>query len=246
VSKAIDKAATPDAERWQGWGTALKPAFEPIVVARKPLTGTVAANVLTHRTGALNIDGCRIAGDAVAAHHGTKGGEINFTRGGSGGYQPGDAGTILNTAGRWPANVILDESQAGALDQQSGRLSSGGGDRGATSRDGLMGADSDRGRAKTYERAADSGGASRFFYVAKAPKKERPNVDGVAHPTVKPLTLMRWLVRLVTPPGGTVLDPFGGSGATAEAAMLEDVACIIVERELDYLPLIRERVLRNL
>jgi site-specific DNA-methyltransferase (adenine-specific) len=88
----------------------------------------------------------------------------------------------------------------------------------------------------------DSGGASRFFYVAKAPKRERPVVDGIAHPTVKPLALMRWLVRLVTPEGGTVLEPFAGSGATVEACILEGFHCIAIEREAEYLPLIQARI----
>jgi site-specific DNA-methyltransferase (adenine-specific) len=92
---------------------------------------------------------------------------------------------------------------------------------------------------------ADTGGASRFFYVAKAGKKERPNVDGVAHPTVKPIALMRYLVRLVTPPGGTVLEPFAGSGTTVEACILEGFDCIAIEMTDDYLPLIAERVRRS-
>jgi site-specific DNA-methyltransferase (adenine-specific) len=91
----------------------------------------------------------------------------------------------------------------------------------------------------------DSGGASRFFYVAKAGKKERPNVDGIAHPTVKPLTLLRYLVRLVTPPGGTVLEPFAGSGTTVEACILEGFNCIAIEMTDEYLPLIVERVRRS-
>jgi len=187
-------AATDTSARWQGWGTALKPAFEPIVVARKPLTGTVAANVLAHRTGALNIDGCRVGDDA----------------------------------GRWPANVVLDEHQAGVLDEQSGELTSG--SRKPGTFPGIDG---------------DTGGASRFFYVAKADASERPHVDGVAHPTVKPLDLMRWLGRLVTPVGGTVLEPFAGSGTTVEACLLEGFECIAVEREADYLPLIVQRINRR-
>lgn len=170
VDRDVTTAHSDAARQWEGWGTALKPAFEPVTLARKPLTGTVAANVLEHGTGALNIDGSRIGGPS----------------------------------GRWPANVVLDESQAEELDRQAG--------------------------------------ASRFMYVAKAPKSERPVVDGTAHPTVKPLALMRWLVRMVTPPNGTVLDPFAGSGTTLEAAMLEGFNVTGIEREADYLPLIQARI----
>ena len=137
----------------------------------------------------------------------------------------------LHSAGRWPANVILDEGQAAQLDQQSA------------------------------DTIGDSGGASRFFkvaqtdpldqlparfyYTAKAGSDERVSVDGISHPTVKPLDLMRWLVRLVTPPGGTVLEPFAGSGTTVEAAILEGFRCIAIEREADYLPLITQRIHRR-
>jgi site-specific DNA-methyltransferase (adenine-specific) len=107
-----------------------------------------------------------------------------------------------------------------------------------------MGADSDRGRAKAYTRESDSGGASRFFYVPKAGKRERPREGDTAHPTVKPLALMRYLVKLVTPPGGTVLEPFAGSGTTAEACVLEGFRCIAIEMTDDYLPLIIQRLER--
>lgn len=229
---------TPDAERWQGWGTALKPAFEPIVVARKPLIGTVAANVLTHGTGALNVDGCRVGDESTrrsnAAEMGYHGGNL------AGAYETG------STKGRWPANVILDESQADALDGQSGELTSGANPTRRSS-DKFRDAYGDfAGQEEcTPARGADSGGASRFFYVAKADASERVRVDGIAHPTVKPLTLMRWLVRLVTPPGGTVLEPFAGSGTTVEACLLEGLQCIAIEREADYLPLIVQRINRR-
>jgi DNA modification methylase len=231
--------ATEAAQQWQGWGTALKPAFEPIVVARKPLVGTVAQNVMAHGTGALNINGCRIGTDSTIRP------TTKLTSKGlpGGGYGNPDAvrpliGTGGSESGRWPANVALDEDQAAALDQQSGTgISRKGKPRGAASGEGW-------GMTATGAEYDDQGGASRFFYVAKAPKKERPVVDGVAHPTVKPLALMRWLVRLVTPPGGTVLEPFAGSGATVEAAILEGFDCIAIEREADYLPLIQARIFR--
>ena len=238
----LDRAGetTPDAERWQGWGTALKPAFEPIVVARKPLTGTVAANVLEHGTGALNIDACRV-GDEVLPEQ--KAGKARI-----GTLERTDMVTAERT-GRWPTNVVLDESQAAELDRQSGTLTSGKMQPTHTTAGRSVYGQNTTGGYTTMETYGDSGGASRFFptfrYQAKAPTRERPRVNGVAHPTVKPLDLMRWLVRLVTPPGGTVLDPFAGSGTTGEACLLEHLNCILIEREEDYLPLIVQRVIRT-
>jgi DNA modification methylase len=235
----ITAPATPAAEQWAGFGTALKPAHEPIVVARKPLIGTVAENVLTHGTGALNIDGCRIAADSGRPLILSKSEDSTGILGnGLNGSEHGGS----TTQGRWPANVILDESQAAELDKQSGvsvtRPSSGTTDK--TMRNAMAG-----GAMYSAPTALnDSGGASRFFYVAKASKKERPNVNGIAHPTVKPMTLMRYLVRLVTPPGGTVLEPFAGSGTTIEACVIEGFNCIAIEREADYLPLIEARLNR--
>ena len=221
----ITAPATPDAERWQGWGTALKPAFEPVVVARKPLAGTVAANVLAWGTGALNVDATRVTAAAGDYDH------------------PGNDNRTPHALGRWPANVVLDERAAAELDRQSGPLTSGANPTRRGS-DKFREAYGDfKGQAEcTPARGVDSGGASRFFYTAKATSAERPRVAGVAHPTVKPLDLMRWLVRLVTPPGGTVLDPFAGSGTTLEAAIVEGFRCIGIEREADYLPLVTQRI----
>jgi site-specific DNA-methyltransferase (adenine-specific) len=232
---------TPEATTWSGWGTALKPAHEPIVVARKPLVGTVAANVLEHGTGALNIDACRIG-----TAHGLQRPERRG-KGDAGGWakyeqEPGTYGTPDGT-GRWPANVVLDEDQADELDRQSGVSRSTQGVTPALGRSGgILGAAKPRPDAGQPMGYADHGGASRFFYVAKAPAKERPKVDGTAHPTVKPLTLMRWLCRLVTPPGGVILEPFAGSGTTIEAALLEGFRVVAIEREADYLPLIQARL----
>ena len=235
-----DMPETDAARQWQGWGTALKPAFEPIVVARKPLRGTVAANVLEYSTGALNIDACRVSTISE--------GPGSTPRSSVGGVRNSMAGHMDRigydgSAGRWPTNVVLDGDQADELDRQSGVLHS---QNPATrrSRSKSVGATGfNTGESVEY---ADEGGASRFFpvfrYEAKAPTSERPTVNGVAHPTVKPLDLMRWLVRLVTPPGGVVLDPFAGSGTTAEACILEHLRCITVEREADYLPLIVARL----
>jgi len=158
--------ASAEAAQWDGWGTALKPAHEPIVVARKPLIGTVAANVLEHGTGAINIEACRVGSE------------------------------------RWPANLILDEEAGKQL-----------------------------------------GEPSRFFYCPKVSRKERnAGLDKNIHPTVKPIALMAYLVRLVTPPNGTVLDPFLGSGTTGCAAALEGFDFIGIEREKEYVAICQARI----
>lgn len=261
-NRDVTAPATEAALQWQGWGTALKPAFEPIVVARKPLAGTVAANVLAHGTGGLNIDATRIDSGGVNPSIARRQGATNHLDGGRAGaaaehnaqnrvvsrttperFAEARAGEAL---GRWPANVILDEHQADELDQQSGTLTSGAnparrGADGSRTAYGEFGGQEDANPA----RGADAGGASRFFYTAKAATDERITHQGTAHPTVKPLALMRWLVRLVTPPGGTVLEPFAGSGTTVEACILEGFRCVAIEREADYLPLITQRINRR-
>ena len=238
----ITTPATPEAAQWDGWGTALKPANEPIVMARKPFKGTVAANVLEHGTGALNIDASRIGTTDNTARSCNGVGQSSSYDLAATGQKRVNGGS---PSGRWPANVILDEHMAGVLDQQSGVLKSGawnGVTNKARPSQSSKGAESERERA---DRPADSGGASRFFYVAKAPKRERPEVNGVKHATVKPLTLMRYLVRMVTPPGGIVLDPFAGSGTTIEAALLEGFQSIGIELTDEYLPLIQQRIQRQ-
>ena len=380
-AEAKDVPHTPEAAAWQGWGTALKPAFEPIVVARKPLAGTVAANVLQYGTGALNIDASRVSWQSeerrrdleAAASSGAFESKSAF----GGGLVTG------NDAGRWPANVMLDEGQAAALDAQTGTLKTGGNvrTRNADGERSALGAFAGQ-PGMTPTRPGDSGGASRFFYVAKAPKSERPvywrpscncetikpcpspqrdtteSESGVVkswststsgkkrkggksrrattstietgtsstttpltsslspssstsastpaanfeaasggspaasaassspspsntgtsvpkggrsmaaadpailsewsetsvcancgaparreqHATVKPLALMRYLVTLVTPPGGVVLDPFAGSGTTLEAAYSCGFESIGVELTPDYWPLIEARI----
>jgi DNA modification methylase len=352
--------ATPAAERWDGWGTALKPAHEPIVVARKPLSGTVAGNVLEHGTGALNIDGCRIGTTDELTLHGRAPTQNGWDPRLSGGQEPGrGAGQHL---GRWPANVALshhedcqpagtrkvkghagypngpggtDNGAAWAshdskstmhkrkgawsghadadgmetvqawdcvpdcpvklLDQQSGkRPVSGSAAAGKPLRDvrhdGTVFASSGLQHGREVMAPNDSGGASRFFYVAKASSAERnAGLDGFeerevfkgnhadnpvcqtcggskidrgsgecacsapvwkvndqgkrnVHPTVKPIELMRWLVRLVTPPGGTVLDPFAGSGTTGCAAVLEGFRFVGIEREPEYADIAEARI----
>jgi hypothetical protein len=245
-NRDVTAPATDEAKQWSGWGTALKPAHEPIVVARKPLIGTVAANVLAHGTGALNIDACRVdPGKPVVGGGGWAAHKVDATAGWDRPYVGGVAKTTGHDAGRWPTNVVLDEDSAATLDEQSGTLR--GGERPAR-RAGMGFDDGEKNRRGTsgQREVLDTGGASRFFpvfrYQAKAPTRERPKVNGVAHPTVKPLELMRWLVRLVTPPGGFVLDPFAGSGTTLQAAALEGMDCIGVEREATFIPLIRARL----
>jgi len=267
----ITAPATPDAERWQGWGTALKPAFEPIIVARKPLQGTVAANVLAWGTGAINVDGCRIGtGDGRVT-----GGLARRPSAFQGGLQ-----SSRPSAGRWPSNLIHDGSEevlalmpnvkAGvAVRRNVGHSPSGNINYATGSRDSEMRED------VTY---ADSGSAARFFYCAKASKadrdegldgmEERPSAGAVGmqrvtarnwgddsetvyerktvarnhHPTVKPTALMRYLCRLVTPPGGVVLDPFMGSGSTGKAAVMEGFDFMGIEVEPEYYALAEARI----
>lgn len=226
--------ATDASRQWQGWGTALKPAWEPCVVARKPLAGTVAENVQRYGTGAVNVDGCRVGTDGGCAGAGA----------GARVYGDGLNGTFAQPVpglGRWPANVVLDEAAAAMLDAQSGERP------GATSfsRPSDYSATSYKlpGGTPLTEGYGDTGGASRFFYTAKASRADR-NTNGAenTHPTVKPTDLMRWLVRLVTPPGGVVLDPFAGSGSTLVAARAEGFRAIGIEREDEYAQIIAARL----
>lgn len=211
--------APPPASSWSGWGTALKPAYEPILLVRKPLMGTVASNVLKYGTGAINIDGCRVE-------------------------------TTDNlSSGRWPANIILDEEAGTILDAQTGTLTSGkpGVRRkphSTTAMAGLLGR-----TGKQEIGFGDTGGASRFFYCAKTSKSEREaGLNGAKderqnnHPTVKPISLMKWLVKLITPPGGTVLDPFTGSGSTGCAAVKEGFDFVGCELEEEYVNIARKRI----
>jgi DNA modification methylase len=242
-----DIPATDAAREWQGWGTALKPAWEPCVVARKPLAGTVAENVQAHGTGALNVDGCRIphASGADLAQHAAGVAAIK-ARGGSmanswANHSDLSGANDVQTGGRWPANVALDEAAAAMLDAQSGERP------GATSfsRPSEYAATSYKAPGGTPLTAgyADTGGASRFYYTAKASRADRStNGANNTHPTVKPTDLMRWLVRLVTPPGGVVLDPFAGSGSTLVAARAEGFRAVGIEREQEYADIIAARL----
>lgn len=238
VSKAIDKMDAADAAlQWQGWGTALKPALEPITVARKPFKGTVAANVLEWGTGAINIDGCRInPGELVPG-----GGNGKANNGGRfGAHETFGVRAVVepHTSGRWPANLMHDGS-----DEVVGLFpvtTSGGGNKsrkGTTEGGNCYGT---YGAPPPDVRGADKGSAARFFYCAKTSRKDRGEAN--AHPTVKPTDLMAYLCRLVTPPGGVVLDPFMGSGSTGKAAMREGFRFIGIEMDADYLAIAEARI----
>jgi DNA methylase len=317
----ITAPVTDTAKQWDGWGTALKPSSEPIIVARKPLgERTVAGNVQTWGTGAINVDGCRVGTtDAL-----TGSGQPPLSHGGMNGrpfHETHEAvRTVKNVAGRWPTNCVLthtpDCDEVGTRKVKTGTQVNSGitaefignaiygqrkrqaVDTGYADADGLetIPAYECAAGCPVAELDAQSDSGSRFFptfrYQAKAPARERPSyiaTDGagawvtagirkrcvncgkqqvnvgtsacaclepnfqpdpsmsgrVSHPTTKPLELMRWLVRLVTPPGGRVLDPFSGSGTTAEACILEGFDCIAIERDATYLPLIAARVKRQ-
>ena len=240
----ITAPATDAAREWQGWGTALKPANEPIVLARKPLIGTVAANVQAHGTGALNIDGCRVAAppgdrDDYGLNGCPAGG---FTGETYGDWDAARTPYARPAEGRWPANVIHDGSpEVMAAFAVSGGARSAGqynkqAKEGAPFGSSAYGEDVDGVVTPTY---SDTGSAARFFYTAKADKGDRL---GSKHPTVKPVDLIAYLCRLVTPPGGTVLDPFAGSGTTAMACLREGFGCVVIEREVEYIADIKARL----
>ena len=279
--------ATDATRQWSGWGTALKPAWEPIIVARKPLCGTVAENVLKHGTGGINVDGCRVASsDQIAAVTGKA--TLCGTRDGYDRPWKHDSAALAarqeranaaidkaNTIGRWPANVIHDGS-----DEVVGLFPNANGSKPGTRYNGpkfdgdVYNASSTAQKEFGY---GDSGSAARFFYCAKASKADRdegcegleaihrangnkwtdqdyrvsngerpPSAESGPrrnhHPTVKPTALMRYLCRLVTPPGGVVLDPFTGSGSTGKAAILEGFRFIGIEREAEYVEIAKARI----
>ena len=264
----ITAPATDAAKQWDGWGTALKPAWEPIIVARKPLEGTVTANVLAHGTGALNIDGCRVGtseslnGGAYAA--------AGTERDDGWGMQRGGAGEYQQPTGRWPANLIHDGSDevlAGFPQCKAPAPYKRSAKRADALFDGGIKEDGDA--ANNY---GDTGSAARFFYCAKASKADRDEgCEGMQerlamrygekaqgplpqqtpskpvpqrnhHPTVKPTALMRYLCKLVTPPAGTVLDPFMGSGSTGKAARMEGFGFIGIEQDAEYIAIARARI----
>jgi len=235
--KRDDSPATPAARQWSGWGTALKPSWEPVIVARKPLVGTVAENVLRHGTGGINVDGCRVGTEQVVSLKGL-GQNSNMNDDNWKGIGSRPAPTV--SIGRWPANLIHDGSEevVGLFPQtrpgeSPARRNSEPGS-GRTMGSGWHGEDSG------VRVVLDSGSAARFFYCAKASKADR-SADN-KHPTVKPTELMRYLCRLVTPPGGVVLDPFTGSGSTGKAAILEGFRFIGIEREAEYVEIAKARI----
>lgn len=264
TSGIITAPRTAAARKWQGWGTALKPAWEPIVLARKPLDGTVAANVQRHGTGALNIDGCRVGSESTRCPRPPG----SLGRMNDDGWQP-KPGVNGSELGRWPANLIHDGSDKVLAGFPDVGKSSGG-------RAGHEAAYGGGYKQDYYGDAkpglGDSGSAARFFYCAKASKADRdeglgdtsrrqqdegrkkgrpggdnPRNRGVHprannHPTVKPTALMQYLVRLVTPPGGTVLDPFMGSGSTGKACAHEGLRFVGIELSADYLKLAQKRI----
>jgi site-specific DNA-methyltransferase (adenine-specific) len=238
-SPDLTAPSTPEAATWEGWGTAFKPAWEPIVVARKPLIGTVASNVLAHGTGAINIDGCR-----VAAAPGDKGDWPITARSNERGSMAGPMTAVAtdHSLGRWPANLVHDGSdEVLACFPETGKSTGGkGAASGLIDNAGIYGAFSGENKGASAGGFGDTGSAARFFYCAKASKSERG--EGNIHPTVKPVALMRWLVRIVTPPGGVVLDPFAGSGTTGLAAMAEGFSATLIEADAPYADIIASRL----
>jgi len=254
----ITAPATEAARKWDGWGTALKPAHEPIVLARKPLSGTVAANVLEHGTGAINVDGCRVEGSGSLVRPSIGRVDNQVLGRGLGGVQ-------IEPQGRWPANILHDGSPevlAVFPETTSGALAPYREAHDDPTSFGFA-------RNKTYQSAPNTGSAARFFYCAKASRAERelgladfaPETVGDGrqtandtayqrgktarrntHITVKPVAVMRWLTRLVTPPGGVVLDPYSGSGTTGVAAALEGFEFIGCELSLEYVKIARARI----
>lgn len=235
----ITEASTPEAKQWEGWGTGLKPTVEPIVMARKPVEGTIAENVLTYGVGGLNIDATRIGTETITIN--------TFDNGAKPfGNAVGEPYTSKQSEGRWPANLVIDEATAEELDEQSGITKSG--KPGIRASNGFNANSFGSGMGIKAGQAngeyGDKGGASRFFYVARASKQDRnEGLDIINnHPTVKPTALMQYLIRLVTPEGGVVLDPFTGSGSTGKAALLENKRFIGIELTAEYLPIIEGRL----
>lgn len=272
--KSTDKAKIPAA--WQGWNTALKPAHEPICLARKAMDGTLAENLAKWGTGALWVDGCRIGtdedlnGEAYSEHAQQRTGAwVETRRGDTNSMRNGGAGEYAQPAGRWPANVLHDGSdEVLALFPASNSTRASGNPneprRGANHTATSYGQGDD---TPTHDHR-DTGSAARFFYCAKASRAERneglpssgksavgtgatmrqcEDADWAArngnnHPTVKPLALMRWLIRLVTPPGGTLVDPFVGSGTTLKAAELDGYQAIGIELDPAHTEIARRRI----
>jgi site-specific DNA-methyltransferase (adenine-specific) len=251
-SHNLEKAG---AKEWQGWGTALKPAAEFWILARKPISEkTVAKNVMKHGTGGLNIDGSRIEAQNRRSPQGADG-LVHRTTGNS--YGAHRNSTFDLNQGRFPANLVLSHTEhcsddqcdiecaIKALDEQSlsGGMHSAGGSRKAGNAKQAH-ADSlflgDKGSPNNGVRFGDSGGASRFFYCAKISRSERGKDN--THPTVKPIKLMSYLIKLITPPKGIVLDPFMGSGSTGVAALKEGFRFVGIEQNPEYVEIAKKRL----
>ena len=269
-SAPVTVPKTEEAQKWSGWGTALKPAWEPIIVARKPLEGTVIENIREHGTGAMNIGGCKVGTDVVSTH--SRGSNSAFPK------RTGEKTATesdrkkdqregldhSNRQGRWPANVIHDGSDEvmSAFDKAGNRPS-------CNSPSEAKCRSKYRPEQGKYQSQGpiypgDTGSAARFFYCAKASRADRneglddpgpqfkhgvtlrkienTTTRGNSHPTVKPTRLMRYLCRLVTPPEGIILDPFMGSGSTGKAAMLEGFNFVGIEKEEKYVEIAKKRV----
>ena len=230
---------TDEAKQWEGWNTNLKPAYEPIIMARKPLDGTVVNNVLKHGVGGLNIDACKVGNETVKTQAKSKG--ESFTSVGTAHGFRGCEESIRQ--GRYPANIILDGSDS--VEALFPYTKTGGGScrpngcNPETSRTNFA-----FGANHEYKRDPSEGSASRYFYHAKASKADRDEgINGLnPHPTVKPTQLMRYLVKLVTPQGGLVLDPFMGSGSTGKACMLEGMRFIGMELSEEYIKIAEARI----
>ncbi len=265
-------SATDAAHEWEGWGTALKPSFEPVMVFRKPLEGTVAQNVLAHGTGALNIDASRIGTDENRVRKPSTAQSVAYAQDAY--TQKMARGGRGEGTGRWPANVILDEEAARMLDEQTGDRPAGGGNKANRHPTRLSQVLPTIDTGQVWR--PSSGGASRFFYTAKASRSERedgielPPVTGAEavdrkpgtaglespragagrtasriknpHPTVKPLSLMKYLITLAAPPGAIILDPFMGSGTTLRAAKDLGFKVIGVELEERYCEIAAKRM----
>lgn len=274
--KSLDVSKATNNEQWEGWGTALKPAHEPICVARKPLAGTVAENIVQFGTGGMNIDGCRV-GDEVRINQPAGNSNNPLTAMGpgvSGGFGMSNNSEPKEVIGRFPANFIHDGSDEvlNLFPEKAGAAAPVKGTEQSQASTGNVTGQRERVPGAFH---ADSGSAARFFYCAKASKSDRdegvmlamvtgaemtgrePDTDGLNspragagrtsgarnnHPTVKPTALMQWLVRLVTPPGGKVLDPFTGSGSTGKACAIEGFEFIGFEMDPHYCEIAKQRI----
>ena len=230
VNLDITRPATDAAKQWDGWGTALKPAFEPIVLARKPLVGTVATNVTQYGTGGINVDGCRIGTEVLVNRGMSSLGVMHDDE-----WKPSQVSSEVS--GRWPANVCLDEDAAAMFPESRFFYTAK-----ASRREREAGLDGMPERMSAVSNGAQAAADRGEQYDEGTIGMNRPKHTTNHHPTVKPIALMRWLCRLVTPPGGLVLDPFNGSGSTGCAAVLEGFRYLGAELDAEYVEIARKRI----